>query len=131
MSPSDPGSAPNLFPPEDLRRQYTALIIELGVPDLPEAAAAQLFLNNVNLGRPHYYDHPDELEIGTKNDDHKCLFLLDAIVAPYRPSFSCGLARTVRLHSDLERRGFFDRLDIAMRAGAIACRLEQAARRQA
>jgi hypothetical protein len=112
----------NYLSAEILEIHFRRIAAELGVPDLPVKAAANLYCNQVNLGMAHYGDRGPmfHFEIGTKNDWDKCLLLLNAIVAPFEHSFSCGLARTVDLRNLEEVKSFHARLGLALAAGSLA-----------
>jgi integrase len=84
------------------------LIDDLGLAHLRRESLAQLYRNGVNLGKPHYPDNSRriEFEVGTKNDHHHCMNVLDAVVGPFQHTRSCGLARVVRLASQDEFLSF-------------------------
>ncbi len=104
-----------------LEAHLRRMLAELDVPNLPLKAAANFYRNQVNIGMGWPERNPMfHFEIGIENDWDKCLYLLDAIVAPFEHSFSCGLARTVDLKNLAEVKAFYGRLGLAKAAGSFA-----------
>lgn len=106
----------------DPAEQLRQILKALGVEDLPFEAAEQFFRNQTNVGMANY-QRPDEVfsfDVGLPNDHEKCLHLLNAVVAPFEHSYSCGLARTVSLPDLKAVEEFFRRLGLAHAAGNLA-----------
>ncbi|HKI17571.1 MAG TPA: hypothetical protein VKA15_06810 [Isosphaeraceae bacterium] len=99
-------------------------MVELGIGHLEIDSVVRLYRNTVTIGRPHNPDRPAageiEVEVGTKNDRDHCMDVIDALLAPFPHSRSCGLARVARFASVEDFMTFSRHLSLALLAGYYA-----------